>query len=101
MKTIAELKQEFENSTLFKLFEIKVINKETKEKDYIIFDISIQNDYLIAQHVGLTIKEEQSNKIAFKEWYLDNYLTLDTNLSALYDVCINAILESDFFTLAE
>ena len=33
MKTIAELKQEFENITLFKLFEIEVINKETKDKD--------------------------------------------------------------------
>ena len=83
------------------MFEIEVINQETSEKDFIIFDIEIQKNTLCASHVGLTRKEEKSQKIAFKKIALDPFYSLDHHLNELHDICINAILQSDFYILTE
>lgn len=96
-----ELKKAFENITLMKLFEIEVINKKTKKSEYITFDISLQKNTLIAQHVALTVKEEKSKKIAFKKHVLDTCFSIDENLQELYDECQTAILDSEFYTLPE
>tara|TARA_R110002051_G_scaffold318265_1_gene400448 strand:+ start:94 stop:390 length:297 start_codon:yes stop_codon:yes gene_type:complete len=97
MKT---LEQQFNEITKFKIFEIEVIDNRTNETEYITFDISIGKDILTAQHVALTKLEEESNNIAFKESYCDNSFSLDENLQDLYDKCLSAIWNSDFYTLA-
>ena len=94
------LKTEFNAIELIKIFEIEVIDKN-KEKDYVIFDISIHNDTLRAEHIALTNEEEQSDKIAFKAVQLDDSFTLDELLQELHEECTNAILNSDFYTLAD
>ena len=97
--TINTLKEEFNQITLMRLFEIPVINKETNEEDYIIFDIELHKNTLVAQHVALTKKEEKSKKIAYKKVVLDSCFSLDEHLQELYDICIDAILYSDFYNL--
>ena len=97
--TIKELKQEFSEITLMRLFEIEVTDKRTKETDYIIFDITIEDDKLLAHHVSLTIEEENSKFIAYKEVDLDDCFSLDENLQYLYEECTTAILDSDFYNL--
>ncbi len=97
---VKNLISEFNNIDLLKMFEIEVINKSTKETDYIIFDISIRKHTLYAIHEPLTTKQAKSKKIAFVKVALDNCFSLDENLQSLYDECVTAILDSEFFTLS-
>lgn len=99
MNKLKEMKEMFNNYDAFKIFEVAVTNKKTGESDWIVFDISIEKDSLIAQHVALTEKENESDKIAFKQVDLDDDFSLGENLQELYDLCVYAILDSDYFTL--
>jgi hypothetical protein len=83
------------------MFEIETIDKRTKEQEHIIFNISIQNNKFIAQHVALNEAQQQSNKIAFCSTSIDSFFSLDENLQDLYDECIQAIIESTFYELPE
>jgi len=96
---VKNLISEFNNIDKLRMFEIEVLNNETQETDYIIFDIQIVKNTLVAQHESLTKKQEKSKKIAYVSLVLDNCFTLDENLSNLYDECCLAILNSEFFTL--
>jgi hypothetical protein len=80
-----------------KVFEIEVLNKETRDLDYILFDIGIKDNCLIALHEALTIEQRKSDKIAFKSVEIDLDFSLDEHLQDLYGACINAILNSDFY----
>ena len=101
MKTLTEFQKRFNDIDLMKLFEIKVINNQTGEKDYIIFDIEIRGKKLIATHESLTEKEQKSKYIAFESIDIDVDFSIDENLQNLYAECINAIIESDFYKLAD
>lgn len=93
------LKAQFNSIDKMKLFEISVIDKRTNENEYIIFYISLEKNTLVATHESLTAKQSKSKKISYVKTVLDNCYSLDENLQNLYDNCINAILNSDFFTL--
>lgn len=97
-KTITE---QFESMNTLPLFEIAVVDKRTQTDEYIIFDISIQENKVIAQHVALNKKEEISDKIAFCSVNIDMFFSLDENLQELYDECIDAINNSTFYELRE
>jgi hypothetical protein len=97
-KTISE---QFESLTTLPMFEIETIDKRTKEQEYIIFNISIQNNKFRAEHIALNEAQEQSNKIPFCSVNVDSFFSLDENLQDLYDECINAITESTFYELSE
>jgi len=98
MKTTLEnFTNEFNNITLIKVFEIEVINKETQDLDYILFDISIKDNCLVALHEPLTIEQIKSEKIAFVSVEIDLDFSIDKNLENLHELCINAILNSDFY----
>jgi hypothetical protein len=83
------------------IFEVKVINKATKEVDYITFDISIDGNTIKAQHVALTVDQDNSNKIAFIIQHIDGWFSLDEHLQDLYSTAIESIMNSDYFTLTE
>ena len=99
MRKLTDIKKEFEGSNLSPIFETKVQHKDTGEEDFIIFHVSIQGRSFIAQHVALTRKEDKSKKIAFKKLVIDTDFSLDENLQELYSICLDAIMESDFYTL--
>ena len=92
---------EWDAVTKIKVFEIPVIDKRTKEKDYIVFDIDIEDGKFIALHESLTTEQENSDKISFVSIDIDTDFSLDENLQELYSACIDAICESEFFTLAD
>jgi hypothetical protein len=92
-------KEEFDNINLEKMYEIEVIDNRTNKEDYLIFDIELIEDKLIATHQPTTHEEEKSNKIATVEIILDKFFSLDEHLQELYDECINKIINSDFYTL--
>jgi len=100
-KKLIQFTEQFNNITLLKMFEEKVIKKETNEEDYIIFDIEVRGSFLVADHVALTKKEEKSKFIATKRVKIDTDFSMDENLNELYSECIQGIIDSDFYTLAE
>ena len=101
MRTINTIRTEWNEVTKLHLFEVEVINNRTGENDYIIFDITIENDKFVATHEALTEQEKNSTKVAYKVVTIDPDFSLDENLQELYSECIDAIYNSDFFTLAE
>lgn len=84
-----------------KIFEIPVIDKRTGEQTYIIFDISIVGRSFIAQHEAMTAKQERSKKIATIHIVINSGYSIDQNLEWLHDSCLQAIIDSEFFELAE
>lgn len=95
------IREQFESMNTLPLFEIAVTDLRTQEDEYIIFDISIQDNKFIAQHIALNQEQEDSNKIAFCSVDIDTYFSLDENLQELYDECIQSIIDSTFYELSE
>jgi hypothetical protein len=93
------IKEKFEALQLIKVFEIPVRDMRTGEGDYILFDIRIERNQFIASHVGLTQEQEQSDKVAFVSSDIDEDFSLDENLQALHELCVNAIIDSEFYRL--
>jgi len=100
-KKLIQFKNDFDAIDKMRIFEIEVINRATQEQDFIIFDIEVEGTKLIAQHVALTKKQENSKKIAFVSVRIDPDFSMDQNLEELYSACIDAILGSDFYELSE
>lgn len=90
---------DWERLEKIKAFEIEVIDNRTNEKDYILFDISLESGTFVAKHVALTKDQERSEKVSFVSVDIDTDFSLDENLQCLYDACINAIEFSDFYIL--
>lgn len=86
--------QEMRESGIIPIFEIEVIRN--RKKDWIIFDISISDDKIIAHHEPLTEAEEKSEKIAFKSVDIDPGFSLQWHLEGLMEECQNALMESEF-----
>ena len=101
MANLKEIKNDWLNCDKIKIFEIPVIENKTNENDFICFDIELRKNTFYAFHVAMTAKEEKSKKIAFQKIVVDPVYSLDENLQNLYSSCINAILQSEFFTLSE
>ena len=99
MKNLKEFTDEFNEIKAAKIFEIPVIRKDNGEKDYIIFDIAIDDEFMVANHEPLTHEQVESNKIPFEKVEIDLCFGISCHLEDLYSECINAILESDFFEL--
>ena len=97
--TIKELKEQFNKITLFKLFEISVTDNRTGSEEYIIFNIELLKNSLIATHESLTSKQAKSKKISFIKVVLDKDFSIDSHIENLYDNCINAIINSEYYTL--
>lgn len=99
--TIKNLVEEFNNITKMKVFEIEVFDNRTNEKDHILFEISIDEEckILMAEHVALTIEEEKSDYVACKTIDLNDVFSLDEHLAQLHNICIEAIINGDFYEL--
>lgn len=95
------IREQFESLNKLLLFEIAVTHTRTQDDEYIIFNISIENNKLIATHPALNRKQENSDKISFCSVSIDSFLTLDENLEELYSECIEAIINSTFYELSE
>ena len=76
------------------VFEIEVIRDG--EQDWILFDISIWENTLRAEHVALTEAEEKSDKVAFKSVDIDPDFGLQWHLEGLMEECQAALMESEF-----
>ena len=93
-KTIEEFKKEWDNVTKIKIFEIEVFNEIIKEKDYLLYKIRLKTIDDILYFTSWSI---DGNDYIKSEIDLD--FSLDENLQAFYDECLNDILESDDYNL--
>lgn len=98
---LTEFKQEWDNITLLKCFEVPVLDNRTNEATFIVFDIQIVGRSFVAQFEALTEKQNKSKKIACIKRVIDLDFSLDNNLQELHEDCTTAIIDSDFFTLAD
>lgn len=98
MKTI---KQQFNDLDLYKMFEIEVTDKRNDDIDYIIFDITIDEEKkeFRAEHIPMTEEQSNSKYIAFVSSEIDEDFSLDQNLAELSEACYHAILDSEFYEL--
>ena len=94
-----EFKKAWESIDLIKVFEIEVKNNRL-ESDYVVFDIDIRGNNFIASHEPLTREQDQSKYIPFISYPIDADFSIDEHLEDLHELCINAIIDSDFFILA-
>lgn len=94
----SEFISEWNQITLMKIFEVPVTDRRTGESDYIIFDISIRGRSFVAHHEPLSAKQARSKKISFVRVPIDFDFSIDSNLQYLYEECINAIINSEYFT---
>ena len=101
MNTTTQLTEVLTNGKLIPIFEIPVIDKRTNEKDYIVFDIEVIKNNLVAQHVALCQAEEDSDKIANIVREIDVDFSADENLQELYKDCTTKIMDSEWFELSE
>jgi hypothetical protein len=95
------IEQQFSEVTLIKCFEVEVLDTRTNETEYIIFDVDIVGNNFVATHVGLTVEQEESNKIAFVSIEIDEDFSLDANLQELHFACMDAVISSDFYQIIE
>ena len=93
------IKIELENCGLLPLFEIEVLNKETRQTDYIICNIYANDKVIYCQRVGLTEEEEESKLIATSSIDIDSDWDLDYHLETLHEIVINEIIDSEFYRL--
>ena len=94
MENIKEEFRKMIESGRIPVFEIEVIIDG--ELDWILFDISIWENTLRAEHEALTEAEEKGDKIAFKSVDIDPDFSLDSHLQQLLEECQAAIMDSDF-----
>lgn len=95
------IRKEWEACRLMKLFEMPIIDKRTQEETYIIFNIELKKDTLVASHVSLSRQQAESEFISAVTLQVDTDFSLDENLQSLHDACIDAIRSSEYFTLRE
>ena len=101
MKKFEQLHKEFNNITFLRLFEVEAELIGDVDIAYITFDIEITPTTLKATHIALTTAQEQSDKVAFTEIDLDECFSMDENLQALHDECLQNITEGDLYTLLD
>lgn len=94
-----EFQKQWDEVTKLKMFEIEVINNKTNENEYIMFDVSIEDDYFVARRDALNFEEQASDKISFSKIEIDYDFSLNENLGELYDACITDIMQGDFFSI--
>ena len=93
--------QQLNESPLMPIFEIEVIDK-AGNADYIICEVSVRGNQLIAQRDAVSKKEENSAYIANSSIDIDSdCFSLDEHLQDLFVEVYNDILFGDLFDLAK
>ena len=93
--------QQLNDSPLIPVFEVEVTDQDG-QADYIICEISVRGNQLIAQREAVSKKEENSAYIANSSIDIDaEVFSLDEHLQALYDEIWHDIECGDLYDLAQ
>ena len=81
------------------IFEIEVEN-EKGNKDYVVCDISVRDNQLVAQRDAVSTEEEQSRYIAKTVVDIDDDFTLDSHLEMLLEAINYDVIDGNLYNLA-
>ena len=95
------IEQQFSECKKIMAFELMVLNKRTDEIEYLLFNLTISNNEIRANRVPLTEGEESGFFITYERVVIEENFSLDQHLQALYERCVDAIIASPFYALAE
>ena len=98
-KKLEKFQSDWNEISKIKIFEVEVINRITNDNDYVCFNIELHGKTFVAYHVPFNEKETKSKKVANCKYVCDIDFSIDANLQALYDVCIDALISCDYFEL--
>lgn len=96
-----KLLKEWEDCEKIKVFEFRVIDKRDNSEGWVIFDVGIVAGNFVAQHEALNQKQQNSEFIASVKMAIDTDFSLDENLVELYNACVEALSNSEFYSMAE
>ena len=91
--------QQLNDSTSLPIFEIGVVNQKN-EYDYIVCDISVRDNQLVAQRDAVSTEEEQSRYIAKTVVDIDDDFTLDSHLEMLLEAINYDVIDGNLYNLA-
>ena len=96
-----QLRNELIESGKISMFETEVYSNLQLEQVWNDFqvEVDLKSNELRAYHVPFTAEQEKSNKIAFESVDIDECFSLDEHLQDLYSVCIEAIINSEYYEL--
>ena len=97
--TMNNFQQQLNESGLLPIFEIEVTNSKG-QTDYVVCDIYMKDNQLVAQRDAVSTNEEQSQYIAKTVVDIDEYFSLDEHLQKLFDEVNNDIVAGDLYNLA-
>lgn len=93
--------REWQECSKIKVFEFRVIDRRDNSEDWVIFDIDIVDGSFVAQHEALNQEQQDSEFIASVKMAIDPGFSLDENLVELYDACVEALSNSEFYSMTE
>lgn len=86
------------DSALLPIFEIEVTDN-ADHTDYVICDISVRDNQLVAQRDAVSTEEKQSRYIAKTVINIDDDFTLEWHLEMLLEVINYDIIDGDLYNL--
>ena len=96
-----EILKEWQDCEKIKIFEVRVIDKCDGSEDWVVFDVGIIDRVFVAQHEPLNQGQRDSKFIASVKTTIDPDFSLDENLQELYSACVEALAESEFYSMVE
>ncbi len=96
-----KLLREWQDCDKIKIFEFRVIDKRDGSEDWVTFDVDIIDGIFVARHEPLNQEERDSKFISSIKTTIDPDFSLDENLQELYSACVEALAESEFYSIAE
>jgi hypothetical protein len=96
-----KLLKEWQECDKIKIFEFRVIDRRDNSEDWVTFDIDIVEGSFVAQHEPLNKEQRDSEFIASIKLPINPDFSLDENLVELYDACVEALSNSEFYSMTE
>ena len=88
------------DSALLPIFEIEVTDNED-HTDYVICDISVRDNQLVAQRDAVSTEEKQARYIAKTVVDIDGDFTLEWHLEMLLEAINYDIIDGDLYNFSE
>jgi hypothetical protein len=93
--------REWRDCCKIKIFEFRVIDRRDNSEDWVTFDIDIVEGSFVAQHEPLNKEQRDSEFVAAVRVAIDPDFSLDENLVELYNACVDALSNSEFYSMTE
>jgi hypothetical protein len=98
-KHAKKLERELNNCGRMPIFEIEVIRNDNGQKDWVLCDVFVRRNSIVAQRDAVSKREERSKFIAQTCLAIDSAFGLDDHLQDLYSAVMQSIVDGDLYDL--